>query len=81
MPGLGALVLAAVPVQTAVNTLYPEYGSGSSVLGVGSVFVIGIGLLLLGVVLMLGVRRRDPAFFAGTTLRTDTPALVLPDER
>jgi hypothetical protein len=57
----------------------PAYGSGSSVLGVGSVFVIGIGLLLVGAVLIVVRRRTHPAFFRGETLRTDTPSLVLPD--
>ncbi|MFW3168901.1 APC family permease [Geodermatophilus sp. CPCC 206100] len=77
LPLVGALMLTAVFVQTAVDTLDPAYGSGSSVLGVGSVFVIGIGLLLAGVVLMLVWRARHPAFFRGETLRSDTPSLVL----
>jgi amino acid transporter len=79
LPGLGALILLAVFLQTAVDALDPGYGSGSSVFGVGSVFVVGIGLLLLGAVFMLGWRRTHPAFFRGETLRTDTPSLVLPD--
>ena len=79
VPGVGALLLLAVFVQTAVDTLDPAYGSGSSVLGVGSVFVVGIGSLLLGVALMLLWRRRHPAFFRGETLHTDTPSLVLED--
>lgn len=76
LPLLGALMLTAVFVQTAVDTLDPAYGSGSSVFGVGSVFVVGIGLLLLGVVLMLAWRARHPEFFRGQTLRVDTPSLV-----
>lgn len=79
MPGLGALVLLAVFLQTAVDAMDPAYGSGSSVFGIGSVFLVGIGLLLLGAVLMLVQRRADPAFFRGETLRTDTPSLVLAD--
>jgi len=78
-PLVGALMLTAVFVQTAVDTLDPAYGSGSSVFGVGSVFVIGIGLLLLGAVLMLVWRARHPEFFRGETLRTDTPSLVFED--
>jgi len=77
VPGLGALILAAVFVQTAVDAMDPAYGSGSSVLGVGSVFVIGIGLLVLGAVLMLLWRARHPEFFRGETLRRDTPAFVI----
>ena len=77
LPLLGALMLTAVFVQTAVDTLDPAYGSGSSVFGVGSVFVVGIGLLLLGAVLMLVWRARHPEFFRGQTLRVDTPSLVL----
>ncbi|MGK5173920.1 APC family permease [Geodermatophilus sp. CPCC 205761] len=76
LPLAGALMLTAVFVQTAVDTLDPAYGSGSSVLGIGSVFVIGIGLLLLGAVLMVAWRARHPEFFRGETLRTDTPSLV-----
>jgi hypothetical protein len=57
----------------------PAYGSGSSVLGVGSVFVIGVGLLLLGVVIMYVMRWRSPAFFQGKTLTGSTPALVAED--
>ena len=79
VPGLGAVVLAAVFVQTAIDAMDPAYGSGSSVLGVGSVFVIGIGLLVVGLVLALVRRQTHPAFFRGETLHTDTPSLVLPD--
>jgi amino acid transporter len=75
-PLVGALMLTAVFVQTAIDTLDPAYGSGSSVFGIGSVFVIGIGLLLAGAVLMVVWRSRHPEFFRGETLRTDTPALV-----
>ncbi|MEX5720503.1 APC family permease [Geodermatophilus maliterrae] len=79
LPLLGALMLTAVFLQTAVDTLDPAYGSGSSVFGVGSVFVIGIGLLLAGVVFMLAWRARHPAFFRGETLKVDTPSLVFDD--
>jgi amino acid transporter len=77
LPLTGALMLTAVFVQTAVDTLDPAYGSGSSVFGMGSVFVIGIGLLVAGAVLMLLWRARHPEFFRGETLRKDTPALVI----
>ncbi|MFM9368357.1 APC family permease [Streptomyces sp. Da 82-17] len=79
LPGLGGLMLAAVFVQTLKDMWDPAYGSGSSVLGVGSVFVIGVGLLLLGLVLMLVMQRKSPAFFRGEILTKETPALVVED--
>lgn len=78
-PVAGGLLLTAVFAKTLTDMWNPAYGSGSSVLGVGSVFVIGAGLLLLGVVIMLVMARRSPAFFRGEVLRRDTPALVAED--
>ncbi|CAO0835482.1 APC family permease OS=Streptomyces microflavus OX=1919 GN=HUT09_14150 PE=4 SV=1 [Streptomyces microflavus] len=78
-PVVGGLLLAAVFVKTLYDMWDPAYGSGSSVLGVGSVFVIGVGLLLLGVVLMVAMERRSPAFFRGEERTKETPALVVED--
>ena len=41
------------------------------------VLILGLGLILLGVVLMLLWRAKDPAFFRGETLRHDTPTVIL----
>ncbi len=68
LPGLGGLMLTAVFAQTLKDMWDPAYGSGSSVFGIGSVFVIGVGLLLVGVVLMAWMHRRSPAFFRGEVL-------------
>ncbi|NBE56111.1 APC family permease [Streptomyces boluensis] len=78
-PVLGGLLLTAVFGKTLYDMWDPAYGSGSSVFGVGSVFVIGVGLLLLGVVLMLLMAKRSPAFFRGEVLTKETPALVVED--
>ncbi|MFD6280380.1 APC family permease [Streptomyces sp. NPDC060209] len=78
-PVVGGILLTAVFGKTLYDMWDPAYGSGSSVLGVGSVFVIGVGLLLLGVVLMEAVRRRSPAFFRGEVLTKETPAFVVSD--
>ncbi|MEU0374048.1 APC family permease [Streptomyces sp. NPDC006283] len=78
-PLLGGALLAAVFAKTLHDMWNPAYGSGSSVLGMGSVFVIGVGLLLLGVVLMLVMQRRSPAFFRGEVLTKETPSLVMTD--
>ncbi len=79
LPGLGGLMLTAVFLQTLKDMWDPAYGSGSAVFGVGSVFVIGVGLLLLGAVLMFWMQRRGPAFFRGEVLTKETPALVVQD--
>ncbi|MFV0132093.1 APC family permease [Streptomyces sp. HMX87] len=78
-PVVGGVLLAAVFAKTLVDMWDPAYGSGSSVFGVGSVFVIGVGLLALGLVIMSVMRRRSPAFFRGEVLTTSTPALVAQD--
>ncbi|MFD8993690.1 APC family permease [Streptomyces abikoensis] len=74
-PLTGGLLLASVFCKTLHDMWNPDYGSGSAVLGVGSVFVIGVGLLLLGVVLMELMRRRSPAFFRGEVLTRSTPVI------
>ncbi|MFI6879158.1 APC family permease [Streptomyces sp. NPDC050400] len=76
-PLLGGVLLSAVFAKTLIDMWNPEYGSGSSVFGVGSVFVIGVGLLLVGVVIMLVMGRRSPAFFRGEVLNRDTAVLVV----
>ncbi|XIE78915.1 APC family permease [Streptomyces sp. SBR177] len=78
-PLLGGLLLAAVFGKTLYDMWDPAYGSGSAVLGVGSVFVIGVGLLLLGLVIMLVMRAKSPAFFRGEVLTKETPSLVVED--
>ncbi|MFJ3198882.1 APC family permease [Streptomyces sp. NPDC086989] len=78
-PVLGGLLLAGVFLKTLVDMWNPSYGSGSTVLGVGGVFVIGVGLLALGLVIMLVTERRSPAFFRGGILTKSTPALVVED--
>ncbi len=78
-PLLGGLMLAAVFVISLKDSFSPDYGSGAEIGGVGLVFILGVGVLLLGAVIMLFWRTRDPAFFRGETLRADTPALVVPE--
>ena len=79
LPLLGGGMLAAMFVQLCVTTFDPGYGSGGAIFGVGTVFAIGVGILLLGAVLMIAWRLAQPAFFRGETLRHDTPALIVED--
>jgi amino acid transporter len=76
-PVLGGLALAGVFVKLAIDTADPDYGSGGSIFGLGTVFVLGVGALVLGVVVMFAWQARHPAFFRGETLKHDTPALVV----
>ena len=43
------------------------------------VFVLGLGMILLGVVLMFIMRAKAPAFFQGKTLNRDTETLIIPE--
>lgn len=71
-PGIGGVVLLVMFFQTAVDSIDPSYGSGTSLGGIGMVFILGMGVLLLGVVLMIWTRIKHPAFFAGETLPKTT---------
>ncbi|MFF0740907.1 APC family permease [Streptomyces sp. NPDC004111] len=78
-PVLGGTLLTGVFAKTLYDMWDPAYGSGSSVFGVGSVFVIGVGLLLVGFLIMLVMQRRSPAFFRGEILTKETPSLTIQD--
>jgi amino acid transporter len=67
-PLVGGVILAVLFFTTLVDSMDPDYGSGSSVFGVGLVFVLGMVVLLSGVVIMLWQWRKRPAFFRGETL-------------
>jgi hypothetical protein len=75
-PLIGGLVLAWVFALAIKESMDPENGSGAAIGGIGLVFFMGFGILLLGVVLMFVWRSVSPAFFRGETLRRDTPSLV-----
>jgi amino acid transporter len=77
-PLVGGLTLTAVFVKSAYDMLDPDYGY-TTLLGVGGVFVMGMGSLLVGVLFMLWWQAKAPRFFRGETLHHDTPVLV-PDE-
>jgi amino acid transporter len=68
LPLVSAAVLVYVMVVEAQNMMDPEYGSGSSVKGIGTVFIVGVIGMLLSVPLMLLWNAKAPAFFRGQTL-------------
>jgi amino acid transporter len=77
LPFLGGLMLLGAFIDASYQYAQPDYGN-TTVLGIGGVFVVGIGALLLGIVLMVAWRVAAPAFFSGTTLtRRSAHDLVL----
>ncbi|WP_309065486.1 APC family permease [Microbacterium sp.] len=72
-PLVGGGILAVLFVTTLVDSMDPAYGSGSSIGGVGLVFVLGVGIILAGAVIMIWQAIRRPAFFRGETLGTEAP--------
>ena len=81
LPLLGALMLTYAFVQSAIDMWDVDYGYSGELLGIGSTFVIGIGALLVGVVLMVVwfFFPRSKPFFSGRSLNRETPVMV-PEE-
>lgn len=76
-PLIGGGFLLVMFCVTTVDSLDPSYGSGSSFMGIGSVFLLGALILGGGVFLMLFTRVFHPAFFRGETLpKTFSTALT-----
>ncbi|MCG7417401.1 MULTISPECIES: APC family permease [Microbacterium] len=72
-PLVGGVILAVIFVTTLIDSMNPEYGSGSEIGGVGLVFILGVTIIVLGAVIMVVQYFRRPAFFRGETLATDAP--------
>jgi len=66
-PFLGGVMLLTAFVIASYQYAQPDYGY-TTLWGVGGVFVLGIGSLLLGVILMYVWNAMAPAFFRGETL-------------
>ncbi|ALE04875.1 amino acid transporter [Arthrobacter sp. ERGS1:01] len=67
LPGAGALLMAAAFVISAIDMFSPSYVN-SSWLGIGTVFWIGVGALVLGIVVVLVIRPALPGFFRQNSL-------------
>ena len=80
MPLLGGIMLAYAFVQSAIDMIDVDYGY-TVLLGIGGAFVIGVGALAFGFVLMgaWALNPRSRGFFSGERLNKDTPVLV-PEE-
>ena len=75
---LGGLMLTAAFIKSAIDMTDPEHGY-TVLFGIGGAFVLGIGSLLLGVLLMMAwyASQESKPFFNGETLNDETPVLVL----
>jgi amino acid transporter len=62
-PGLGGLLLFAAFLKAAMDNGKSDAGSLSGIGGVGSPLLIAVGALVLGIVVMTMVRRKDDTFF------------------
>jgi amino acid transporter len=62
----GAALLVAFALS--VKSYLPADSSATSLWGMGGIFVIGVAALVLGLVVMLVLRRRSADFFGGLTL-------------
>ncbi|WP_455359024.1 APC family permease [Streptomyces sp. SYSU K21746] len=75
MPVAGGLMMLAAFVRSAYDMLDPGYGY-TSLGGVGGVFLLGVGSLLLGAAVMLLVRSRHTPFFLDGRTSVVSPAPV-----
>ncbi|KGJ76946.1 Large neutral amino acids transporter small subunit 2 [Cryobacterium roopkundense] len=71
-PLVGGVILTVIFATTLIDSMNPEYGSGSNIGGLGLVFVLAMVLFISGIVLMLVQRRINPSFFQGKTLTKGT---------
>ncbi|HEY5847191.1 MAG TPA: APC family permease [Microlunatus sp.] len=75
LPFLGGAGMAWAFIQSAHDMIAVDYGE-TTFGPLGGVFVIGVGMLALGIPLMIGCFARLRPFFRGETLNADTPILV-----
>ncbi|MDL9945917.1 APC family permease [Gordonia sp. ABSL11-1] len=74
-PLLGAVAMTWAFVKSAVDMIKPDYGS-TSIGGIGGVFILGVGMLVLGIPLMLACYAHNSSFFKGETLDATTEVKV-----
>jgi amino acid transporter len=70
LPLLGGIILFAAMIKTGIDLTSTE-DSATKLFGIGGAFVLGVGSVLLGVILMIIYNAVAPAYFRGDTLRGD----------
>ncbi len=78
LPAIGTAILGWALVRNLKDTYSKDYGL-TSFFGVGGVFVIGLGTLLIGIVLMLLWNARSGEFFRGETFAAGWAEAHAPD--
>ncbi len=73
-PLVGGIILGVLFVTTLIDSMDPDYGSGSNIGGLGLVFILGMAVILIGVAIMIWQAVKRPAFFRGETLSLEAPA-------
>jgi amino acid transporter len=68
LPFLGGLILLAAFIRTAIDSYAKDFGD-TAPLGIGGVFLLGIGSIALGIVFMIVWNIVAPAYFGGSTMR------------
>jgi amino acid transporter len=64
LPLLGGIILLGAFIKSAID-LYSPSGSSTTIFGIAGAFVLGIGSLVLGLVLMVIYNIMRPAYFRG----------------
>jgi amino acid transporter len=73
-PLIGGVILIFLFVKTLIDSMDPDYGSGSNIGGLGLVFILGVLVIGIGIVIMIWQAVKRPAFFQGETISLDAPA-------
>lgn len=85
IPALGGLILLGAFIRSVYDDWNVDTGYTTWTLPfsphwqIGGIFVLGVGSMVLGVLLMFAWRAKAPAFFRGEVLTVDTPVLVADD--
>jgi len=77
LPGLGGILLFIIFIKTTISSLDPDFGSGADIGGIGLVFIMGAGVLAIGVVTMIVMSFIYRPFFRGEVLKQGTPLLQI----
>jgi amino acid transporter len=78
LPATGGVIMLAAFARSAHDMIAPTYGA-TSFHGIGGVFLLGVGAIVVGVVAMLVARTRFPAFFRDGRPTTATQPTVTED--